>query len=163
MPNLPEPLPPPVSWVQRKNYIFLTICLEDCQKPTVKLEKDSLFFDGVGGTERKRHQVTIQFYSEIDDEKSRIFVRPRNIEVLLRKKEDDISYWPHLTKQRQKYHWLKLDFTKWKDESDSEIEEENFENIMREWGGLIETPQKPNFNCLEERPDSDDDDMPELE
>jgi prostaglandin-E synthase len=37
----------------------------------------------------------------------------------LAKPEDNRSYWPHLTKEKKKYHWLKVDFKKWKDEDDS--------------------------------------------
>lgn len=60
--------PPSVAWAQRNHCIFLTICLEDCKNPKIVLEKDQLVFDGVGGTEKKHHQVTIPFYKEIDVE-----------------------------------------------------------------------------------------------
>lgn len=38
------------------------------------------------------------------------------------KKKDDGPYWQQLTKEKQKFHWLKVDFNKWKDEDDSEDE-----------------------------------------
>lgn len=41
----------------------------------------------------------------------------------MEKTKDDTSYWPHLTKEKKKYHWLKVDFKKWKDEDDSGDEE----------------------------------------
>lgn len=47
-------------------------------------------------------------------------IRDRNIELVLKKKEEDGPYWPHLMKDKKKYHWLKVDFNKWKDEDDSE-------------------------------------------
>lgn len=38
------------------------------------------------------------------------------------KKKEEGPYWPQLTKEKKKYHWLKVDFNKWKDEDDSEDE-----------------------------------------
>lgn len=54
-------------------------------------------------------------------------VRERQIELVLKKKEDKGPYWPHLTKEKNKYHWLKVDFNKWKDEDDSEDDMEGME------------------------------------
>ncbi|KAI5700129.1 hypothetical protein M8J76_000714 [Diaphorina citri] len=166
MPNLPEVTPPSVAWAQRNHCIFLTICLEDCKNPTINLDKNQLYFDGIGGTEKKHHQVTIPFYKEINAEKSQTFVRERNIEILIKKTDDDKTYWPHLTKEKNKYHWLKVDFNKWKDEDDSDDENNggNFEDLMRSMGGLMgDSSEKPNFDDLDPQPDSDDEDIPELE
>lgn len=41
---------------------------------------------------------------------------------MLQKPASDSKYWPHLTKEKKKYHWLKVDFKKWKDEDDSDDE-----------------------------------------
>ncbi len=57
-----------VTWAQRPNLVFLTICLSDCKKPDIKVEKDRLKFKGVGGTDQKEHAVDIEFYKEIDPE-----------------------------------------------------------------------------------------------
>ena len=41
-------------------------------------------------------------------------------------------YWKRLTKETTKYHWLKVDFNRWKDESESEDEGAggtNFEEV----------------------------------
>ena len=54
-------------------------------------------------------------------QKSRHCARDRNIEFILVKKEEG-PFWPQLMKQKVKYHWLKIDFAKWKDEDDSEDE-----------------------------------------
>lgn len=55
------------------------------------------------------------------EQKSGSFPKDRNIELILKKK-DDGPYWQQLTKEKQKFHWLKVDFNKWKDEDDSEDE-----------------------------------------
>jgi prostaglandin-E synthase len=61
-------------WAQRNNVVFLTICLEDCKDPQIKLENDNVYFHGVGGTDKKVHEVKIEFYKEIDSEVRYFFV-----------------------------------------------------------------------------------------
>lgn len=115
-------VPPPVIWAQRPNLLYVTVCLEDCKNPTIDIQSDKLHFKGVGGTESKEHEVTINFYKDIDVEKTTKNTKGRTFEFVLMKKEEG-PYWPRLTKENTKYHWLKIDFSKWKDEDDSEDEE----------------------------------------
>lgn len=162
-----EVTPPPIMWAQRTNCVFLTVCLEDCKSPDIKLEADKIFFSGVGGTEKKKYEVTLNLYKEIDPEKSAKFLRDRNIELVLKKKEEG-PYWPQLTKEKQKFHWLKVDFNKWKDEDDSDDEfgggqSEDLEEMMRSMGGLGGGDSKPNFDDLDPESDSDDEELPDLE
>lgn len=55
-------------WAQRNNIIFLTICLEDCKNPEIKIDSNKVYFHGLGGTEKKNHEVTIELYKEVDPE-----------------------------------------------------------------------------------------------
>ena len=57
-----------VMWAQRPNLIILTICVEDCKDPEIKVESDKLIFKGVGGPEKKQHELTINFFKDIDTE-----------------------------------------------------------------------------------------------
>ena len=57
--------PPAVLWAQRNSTIFLTICLEDCREPVLQINPSNIYFRGVGGTERKEHEVNIELYKEI--------------------------------------------------------------------------------------------------
>jgi prostaglandin-E synthase len=57
-------------WAQRSSLIFLTVCLEDVKDPEIKVEPTKLFFKGVGGTEKKLHEVTVNFLKEIDPDVS---------------------------------------------------------------------------------------------
>jgi hypothetical protein len=66
-------------WAQRNNIIFLTICLEDCKNPEIKIDNDKVYFHGLGGTEKKNHQVTIELYKEIDPE---VFIRCVKVVIL---------------------------------------------------------------------------------
>lgn len=133
--------PPSVMWAQRASTVLLTICLEDCAKPEIVLKADSLYFSGIGGPDKKPYKLTINFFKEIDPDvsfwdfnnvqltktnfqKSVHAVRDRVIEFVLKKKNDEGPFWPRLTNEKVKYHWLKVDFNKWKDEDDSEDEVE---------------------------------------
>jgi prostaglandin-E synthase len=62
---------------------------------------------------------------------------------ILIKKEND-GYWPRLLKDAKKYHWLKIDWNKWKDEDDEEEVESagagaggpDFDSMFRQMGGM---------------------------
>ncbi|XP_044750627.1 co-chaperone protein daf-41 [Coccinella septempunctata] len=168
-----QSLPPPVMWAQRTAVVFLTINLEDVKDPEIKFEKDSVYFKGTGGVEKKTYEVTIPLYKEIDPEKSKSFQRGRCIEILLVKANGDEPYWPSLTKDKKKFHWLKCDFNKWHDEDDSGDEGlggmgggGDFDEIMKQMGGLGGAGgKKPSFDDLDdgEEADSDDEPIPDLE
>ena len=63
-----RPVPPLVKWAQRTNLVFVTVCLEDCKDPEIKLEEGKLYFKGTGGTDKKEHEVTLEFFGTIDTE-----------------------------------------------------------------------------------------------
>jgi len=160
---------PPVTWAQRKNVVFFTICLEDCRSPTLNIESNKIYFKGTGGTEKKEYEYSFNLYGEVDTDKSRSFIRDRNIELVLVKKEEG-PFWPHLLKEKKKMHWLKVDFARWKDE-DSEDEDgdqnQDLEAMMRQMGGLggaggAGLEDRPSLDDLDDE-DSDDDDLPDLE
>ncbi|CAG0893282.1 unnamed protein product [Darwinula stevensoni] len=100
-------------------------------------------------------------------EESKHFVRDRVVEFFLTKKEVG-PYWPHLLKEKVKYHWLKVDFHHWRDEDDSDddmgMDNPSFEEMMRNMGGLSTgAGDAPDLKDLDEDEDSDDEDMPDLE
>lgn len=130
-------------WAQRKNLVSLTINVEDCKEPVITLEPTKVYFKGTGGPDKKTFEVTIDLFGEIDTavslivcscllchwltqfyslQESKYFVRERSIEFFLRKKEEG-PYWPSIFKDKKKVHWLKIDFNRWRDEDDSEPEE----------------------------------------
>lgn len=163
-------VPPPVLWAQRKEDVYLTFSIES-KDPTIKIEKESVYFKGVNAQDNKVHEVTIPLYEAVVPETSGFVNKGRCIEMLLRKEKKDSPYWPSLTKDKKKPHYLKIDFNKWKDEDD---EEENgvgatsandLEEMLRSMGGgggaAGDMPEKPSFDDVES--DSDDDNLPDLE
>ena len=53
---------------------------------------------------------------------------------MLRKKELKEEYWPRLTKDKSKLHFLKTDFDKWVDEDEQDAV--NDEDVMGGMGGM---------------------------
>ena len=72
-----------VMWAQRPNLIFLTVCVEDCKDPVIKVEPNKLYFKGIGGPEKKVHELSIDFFGEIDPEVSKIFIYITYLQKLL--------------------------------------------------------------------------------
>eukprot|EP01118_Nematostelium_gracile_P000386 TRINITY_DN1040_c0_g1_i1.p1 TRINITY_DN1040_c0_g1~~TRINITY_DN1040_c0_g1_i1.p1 ORF type:complete len:164 (-),score=59.53 TRINITY_DN1040_c0_g1_i1:73-564(-) len=150
---------PPVVWAQRKDQVFLSIDLQDVKEPKIELESTKLKFSGTSGG--KSYACDLEFFKEIDKEKSVYVVRPRNIEFVLKKKEAG-PYWDHLLVDKTKRNWLKADWNKWVDEDEGE-EAEGFDTMGMEGfdmggGGM------PDFSQFQgEGGDSDDEEIPGLE
>jgi len=133
---------PEVLWAQRsstsdaeKNYVFLTISVPDVSPKNLKLDLTStgLTFTGTSESKKTTYHLDIEFYAEIDVENSKTNHSPKNIEMVLRKKELKEEYWPRLLKDKAKVHFLRTDFDKWVDEDEqNEAPEDDY---MNNFGG----------------------------
>ncbi|KAK3108237.1 hypothetical protein FSP39_003844 [Pinctada imbricata] len=130
---------PPVVWAQRKDKLLLTIELDDVKDQKITLTENKLTFRGVGGAEKHTYEAEIEFYQDVDQNESKYVVLPRNIPFVIKKKEEG-EFWPRLIKEKVKIHWIKTDFDKWKDEDDSDYEEDDsnmdLESMMQKMGGM---------------------------
>jgi len=181
---------PEVLWAQRsskddaeKNYIFLTISVPDVPSKSLKLDlkPTGLKFTGTSESKKTTYHLDIEFYEEIDVENSKTNHSPKNIEIVLRKKELKEEYWPRLLKDKAKVHFLRTDFDKWVDEDEqNEAPEDDYMNNfgggqgMGEDGGFggIDFSKlgagaggMPDMGGEDEDEDEEDEDedMPELE
>lgn len=153
---------PSVIWAQRADKLYVTVNVEDCKNPDVKFESDKVIFSGIGGPDKILYEITITFYEEIDPTQSKYAVLPRHIPMVIRKK-DTGSFWPRLMKDSKKAHWLKIDFDKWRDEDDSDVEkskDDDFEEMMSKMGSFNAASAGDEVPNEE---DSDDEDLPDLE
>ena len=76
------------------------------------LQSTSLSFIGTSETKKTTYHVDLEFFAEIHVENSKTNHTPRDIEMVLRKKETKEEYWPRLLKDKAKVHFLKTDFDK---------------------------------------------------
>lgn len=128
--------PAAVLWAQRssdsdpeKNYVYLTIVVPDVPKDSMKLDvKDqSLSFSGRSDTLKRNYHLDLELYAPIDKDKTKILHTGMKIEAKLQKKELAEEFWPRLTKDKAKVHYLKTDFDRWVDEDEQEeAAEEDF-------------------------------------
>lgn len=121
--------PPSISWAQRSSRILLMINVE-CIKPDITIEKKTFTFKGICAPDQKLHEVVIPLYSEIDPEKSTFENKGRFIDVSLAKQKIDEPFWPTLTSDKKKHHWLKVDFNRWQDEDDSAEEMDDMNDMF---------------------------------
>lgn len=124
---------PEVLWAQRshetdpeKCYILLTLLIPDCKDPQLKLEPTFLEFSAGSNShgsnnESQKYDLHVDFFNEIDPERSLHRVaNGQGYFLKLYKKELGIEFWPRLTKEKLKYHYIKTDFDKWVDEDEQE-------------------------------------------
>ena len=108
---------PMIKWAQRKDRLFITICVVHSKAPIVDItDGKKIKYQGTDGTINYAFELIL--YDEISKEGSYI-LESRNIILNLKKKTPD-SDWPRLIKDDKKYQWIKIDFDK--------ISEENEEN-----------------------------------
>ncbi|RUP17645.1 HSP20-like chaperone [Jimgerdemannia flammicorona] len=161
-------LAPEVLWAQRDNLVYLTIQLTDIHEPTIKLDNDKLHFKGKGEHDQRWYEVELEFHDQVDPELSKQHLTARNLHFIIYKK-GKMGYWPRLLKNKNKPHFLKTDFAKWRDEDDEDDEAGpegqdafggmDFSSIMNSAGGPAFGGGAP----AGEEEDSEDEEMPELE
>ena len=52
--------------------------------------------------------------------------------LLLKKKDSTGAFWPRLTKDKARLHWLQTDFDHWKDEDESDDEKDGFDGNFQD-------------------------------
>jgi hypothetical protein len=117
---------PRVLWAQQREHVLLTITVPDIEKVDVKFEEDSVSFQGQSSSDAKDknvYAVKINLYEKIDVDASKYEnVGQKFWRLLLKKKDPKAPFWPRLTKEKQRLHWLQTDFDHWKDEDESDEE-----------------------------------------
>ncbi|KAL5274140.1 PTGES3 family protein [Megaselia abdita] len=125
-----------------------------------------MHFKGVDSSSNQKYDVTLNFFSKINPEKILTKNNSRVYEFVIYKKQESAEYWPKLTNDKNKLHFLKVDFNKWKNEgSDDENEGggAGFDNLdLFSKLNSMDGSNKPSFDDFEDEEDSDDEDLPKL-
>ncbi|CAG4957670.1 unnamed protein product [Parnassius apollo] len=126
-----------------------------------------LYFKGVNVRDNKVYEVSIPLHSDVIPEKSNFVNKGRCIEIVLQKENTSSRFWPSLLCDGKKPHYLKIDFNKWRDEDDEEVEESggdalDLSSMLQAMGSNKGSgDKKPSFDDLES--DSNDENLPDLE
>ncbi|KAI9572577.1 HSP20-like chaperone [Boletus coccyginus] len=119
---------PEVLWAQRssstvpeKNVIYLTVNLPNIIESSLEyaLTSTSISFKATTAGQTD-YAFNLDFFAEVDAEKSTSRVTSRSFVAVLRKKESQSEYWPRLTKEKVKTPFIKTDFGKWIDEDEQD-------------------------------------------
>jgi hypothetical protein len=118
---------PRVLWAQQRETVLLTIAVPDIEKVDVKFEESSVSFNSQQSTTDAKNKnvygLTIDLFEKIDPEACKYEnIGQKYWRILLKKKDSAGKYWPRLTKDKQRLHWLQTDFDHWKDEDESDDE-----------------------------------------
>ncbi|KAI8992026.1 HSP20-like chaperone [Mycotypha africana] len=162
------PLHPTVLWAQRADVVYLTVEISDIKDPKIDLNESKINFTGKGEKEQNDYEFEIEFYGNVDPEKSKKHLTARNLTMVIYKKE--ASYWPKLQKGN-KLNFVKVDFQKWKDEDEEDDEGPagdpmagiDFQQLMAQAGAAGGGLSNVNMDSmLPEGDDSDDDEEEEV-
>ncbi|KAE8139816.1 HSP20-like chaperone [Aspergillus pseudotamarii] len=144
MPELSK-VHPEVTWAQRssssdaeRNYLYVNIKAPDVARDaaTLKITSTNVTFAG-DSKKGVRYEVSLDLYAEIDPDHSKVNHSDREVELVLRKKELKVEFWPRLLETTQKIHFLKTDFDKWVDEDEQdEVAEDDYANNFGGFEGL---------------------------
>jgi len=174
-------LHPEVLWAQRAELLYITVNLTDIKEQKIELDKTSLKFKAKGEAEQKDYEFSLEFFDEIDPEKSKQHLTGRGLFFLIQKSKE--GWWARLLKDKAKPHFLKTDFSRWKDEDEDEEEETSgpggpgggdglanmdFSSILQNsgmggMGGMGDMGGMGGMGDGEDDDDSDEEGMPELE
>ncbi|KAG2732221.1 hypothetical protein G9P44_004638 [Scheffersomyces stipitis] len=142
---------PNVLWAQRsnpsdasKNILYLTIDVLDPINTKLDLTSTHLKLSADSSDSDTHYELNIEFFDEVDPENShKNTENGSHIYLVVRKKTAKEEFWPRLTKEKLKYHYIKTDFDKWVDEDEqdeSPEQEEDMSNMMNMGGGAGGAP-----------------------
>lgn len=113
---------PFVYWSQTKRRLNLSIDLRDSEEPKFDVTSNSLSFtcNGVGSSGKSDYHFSLDFIDEIVPHSLKSRTSAYKIFVQIEKKH--ANWWSRLTNSSKKLHWLKIDFDRWKTESEDELD-----------------------------------------
>jgi len=154
------------EWAIRQDKVFISFQVEDAGKVQVVFEDQKVTFSAVQYAVDDQGKLTkkiakmfrndIDLYDKVVPEKCVYQQFARGIKCLLFRAEEG-NYWPRLTKEKMKIHWLKVDFSRWKDEDDSDTEDKLDKDFdMNKMLGELRMDQDGNKKGIEDFEDLDD-------
>lgn len=102
-------LQPQLLWAQRKDKLYLTVDLQDCESPDIKVsnEDGAGKFEFRGTAQGQQYELTVQLFSEVDADNVQISNTARKVLLMVPKKEEG-DHWPRLTKEKAKHTHIQV-------------------------------------------------------
>ena len=110
-------LHPPLAWAQRSDAILITIAVQDAQDVKLSVQDNVFELSCVSG-DKKSYACKFPLFDEVVPEESTTVNRARQIEIKLKKKNEEAEYWPRIQKDKVKNQHIQIDWNRWKDEDE---------------------------------------------
>lgn len=129
---------PNLKWSQDKDYIYLNIEADNAIDFNFQIKDNIVSFNFISNN--NNYAMKFELYNNVDHIK---YIDYKSyIKLTLEKKSKE--YWNYLTYDKNIYkNHIKLDWSKWIDEDDEEESEFNFNNVMKNMGGMMNNEETP--------------------
>ncbi len=125
---------PEVLWAQSRERLFLTIRIVDLKEQNIEILENCLKFNGKNET--NEFNLNLKLYKTIRPNDSSWSVKANRVEFSLRK--DGNFFWSKLLEE--KYNNLRIDWSRWQDEDDSDDEvNQNRREMLDNFGEFTKT------------------------
>eukprot|EP00755_Sulcionema_specki_P037834 Sspe_Gene.109734::Locus_89901_Transcript_1_1_Confidence_1.000_Length_368::g.109734::m.109734/K15730/PTGES3; cytosolic prostaglandin-E synthase len=101
---------PSVLWAERPDVVLVTVSVQDAEDVNIEVKAGSLGFTCTAGG--VKYHTVLDLKGEVVPEESTKAIRPRQVEMKLKKKEEG-PYWEALTKTKLPH--VKVNWNQWKD------------------------------------------------
>eukprot|EP01128_Nolandella_sp_AFSM9_P010201 TRINITY_DN701_c0_g1_i1.p1 TRINITY_DN701_c0_g1~~TRINITY_DN701_c0_g1_i1.p1 ORF type:complete len:231 (-),score=78.04 TRINITY_DN701_c0_g1_i1:78-731(-) len=109
----------PIKWAQRKGQLYLKIDQPDIKDVVFDVNEETNSLKVSGVTKDGPFANQIDFHGAIKKEGSMFVVHGKATEIIIMKAESG-PHWPRLTKEKMRYHWLSVDWSRDIDEEDED-------------------------------------------
>lgn len=103
-------LQPMLKWAQRKDKLYLTVDLQDCEDANIKVSNNddgTGQFDFSGTCHGNKYELSTKLYKEVDAEQVQKSETARNVFLMVPKKEEG-DHWPRLTPEKTKHNHIQV-------------------------------------------------------
>jgi hypothetical protein len=131
---------PDFKWAQNKEVVFLTVEITDPINVKVNLKPNTLSFSA-NSTERsftgKDFSLDLKFLHEVDADASKIAIRSRGVELVLKKKDTNAEFWSHLLENHKEWKsHCHVDWSKWIDEDEDAEPQDDWRSKMADFNPI---------------------------
>lgn len=111
-----------VKWSQHKKLIFLILEAKNISIETINIDLSPdghLLFLGVDRVTGRSYKLDIFLYENVVVNESKWKLTDFCVQFSISKKNKEASFWPRLTKQKEKLKFISVDWARWVDEDEA--------------------------------------------
>uniref|UniRef100_A0AC34GML5 Very-long-chain (3R)-3-hydroxyacyl-CoA dehydratase n=1 Tax=Panagrolaimus sp. ES5 TaxID=591445 RepID=A0AC34GML5_9BILA len=141
---------PFVYWAQDNDKIFLRVDLRDAQDVNIALNNKKLDFsaNGHGGQGKRGYQFSLNLTDNVTNTP---LLKTTGSQINIELNKVKAEFWKNLIQESKRPHWLKFDFSRWKDSDESEHDEANGGDFLSNEDKIKEWAKKYGGTLPEER------------